>query len=479
MRGTRGGQSTDRGQSETLGVVLLLGLTVVGTTLVVALGGGALDTAQQATTVQSTEHAMTLLDARSAMVALGQSDVQTVDLGQTGDGAFTVHQDSGWLRIRHVNYTANKNETVFNRSLGSLVYTSGDTEIAYQGGGVWRIDGNGSARMVSPPEFHYRDATLTLPIIRVHGSTSGGGDTRAVITRTERARRVFPNASAHYPTGRSYENPVGTGTLQVTVHSRYYRGWAQYFRARTEGNVSVDRANQTATAELVAVGIMGAFQMPQDGNAIELRGLGNDHSIDNFTVTINPDQQDNANFANLDWSLDAQSGSQSFNVTLLNRNGKICSGGNADVILTYEGSSGTQKWVETSAFTENATQFSYSCAGGKPTLSMNLTSTEQLNYTQGPSNLQFTQHPVDKAVTYDPGVGDTEAVGYLVNHYLSLMGPNVNLVVDDSGNGNGNGHNAAGSVDESLSYGNLVYGGDGRSVTFLHVTENDVVVRLR
>ena len=62
-------------------------------------------------------------------------------------------------------------------ALGSVVSESGDSEIAYQSGGVWRRSGDDS-RMVSPPEFHYRGRTLTLPVIAVNGD--GAGETLTV-----------------------------------------------------------------------------------------------------------------------------------------------------------------------------------------------------------------------------------------------------------------------------------------------------------
>ena len=235
----------DRGVSETLGVVLLVGLTVVGTTLTVALGGAAIQDAQDTTEVESAQHAMTLFDARSALVALGDAGVQTVDLGRARGGAFDVREDEGWLRITHHNYSGASDQEVYNGSLGKLVYENGNTELAYQGGGVWRVDGNGSAQMVSPPEFHYRGATLTLPVIRVEGETAGSGASRAVVQQSETRSRVFPNESRSYPGGGSYRNPVESGSLTVTVHSAYYEGWASYFRARTDGNVTVDHENRT------------------------------------------------------------------------------------------------------------------------------------------------------------------------------------------------------------------------------------------
>ncbi|MFB6212124.1 MAG: archaellin/type IV pilin N-terminal domain-containing protein, partial [Halobacteriales archaeon] len=185
-----------RAQSGTIGVVLLLAITVISTGAIVTFGSEALIDTRQASQLQRTEHAMTLFDSRAAMVALGDSDVQTVSLGQESGGAYHIREDTGWIRVQHLNYTESasdpKNETIYNRSLGSIEYVNEDTVIAYQGGGVWRKTDNGS-RMVSVPEFHYRAATLTLPVVRVTGSGSTAGRTQAVVTSTRQAHHVFPN----------------------------------------------------------------------------------------------------------------------------------------------------------------------------------------------------------------------------------------------------------------------------------------------
>ena len=75
-----------RAQSEALGTVLLLGLTVavVGTT--VAIGGAALDGTQQRADLQRVEGAMTQVDSKASLVAHGESPSQRARRG-LGPGA--------------------------------------------------------------------------------------------------------------------------------------------------------------------------------------------------------------------------------------------------------------------------------------------------------------------------------------------------------------------------------------------------------
>lgn len=235
--------STDTaGQSDVLGVVLLLGLVLVGTSAVVVLGGGAFQTTQGAAEIKQAEQAMTLLDSKASLVAHGSSDVQRVQFTR-GDGeTVRVDEDGAWLRVQVVNETTGAvQQTVLNESLGTATYERNQVSIAYEGGGVWRAAGTHSS-MVSPPEFHYRQGTLTLPLILVRGASPADEtfDLRQVGATTAR----FPNAS----TGRA--NPLRGGAVDVTVRSDYYEAWGAYFESRTSGTVTLDHASETATIRL-------------------------------------------------------------------------------------------------------------------------------------------------------------------------------------------------------------------------------------
>lgn len=228
-----------RAQSETLAVLLLVALTVVGGGTVLVFGASAIDDATTSVDIGKAEHAMTQLDSKTSLVAHGSSDTQRIDFGRAGRGTTAVDESSGRMTVRIVNGT-NGNETILDEQLGTVTYERGSTTLAYQGGGVWRRDGNGST-MVSPPEFHYQSGTLTLPLVRVRSDGLSGRAVR--ITQPTPADGRFPNATR--------SNPLTKGRVHVTVRSNYYRAWGTYFEERTSGNVSYDHANESATIELI------------------------------------------------------------------------------------------------------------------------------------------------------------------------------------------------------------------------------------
>ncbi len=226
-----------------IGIVLLLAITVVGATTVVALGGDAIDGVQSSATTGAAEQSMTQFDSKASLVAHGESDTQRVRLAGAANAQRAVEPDAGWLNITVRNATTGAvKERLGNVTLGAVVYRDDDAEVAYQGGGVWRRTPGGSS-MVSPPEFHYRGTTLTLPLVRVAGDERL--DDEVVVRRGDTSTAVYPNASA------GYANPLDKGKVVITVGSAYYDAWGRFFEQRTSGQVTVDDANETVTIELV------------------------------------------------------------------------------------------------------------------------------------------------------------------------------------------------------------------------------------
>ncbi|WP_372912722.1 hypothetical protein [Salinigranum sp.] len=489
-------------QSETVGVVLILAITIVGTTAVVALGSNAIGGTQSQSATTRAEHAMTLFDSQAATVGLGDSPVRRVSFG--GDeGSYAVVPDAGRLTVTHVNFDGGANNdaddvdnpgvswadgdddvNLYSGELGAVVYRNDETTIAYQGGGVWRTDGQGRATMVSPPEFHYRGATLTLPVILVRGSGGAGGAATAKISRNAPAVREFPAPTATYPNGDPYDNPSEKGRITITVESEYANAWGDYFEERTDGNITYPAAD-TVRLELVSTGLTGGFTMPNEGSAIEIRGLYGGHNLDEFEIALRPDDTDSADFANLEWSMYAESGSRQFEAHLAQGTGSGCSA-TADVVVFYSEDGGTtyESWVGEDAFTAQCSDLNGD-GDDEVKLVADFKSTTLLRNEKPSGQLvhfsnsgsrdttpTFDQHPgatlgAAGNESYEYADGESEQLGTLMSHYLGLMGPGIDLTVDDK---------SSDSISESASYGSINYPANDRFVTYIHVSENEIRV---
>ncbi|WP_053948204.1 DUF7289 family protein [Halolamina sediminis] len=468
---------TDRGVSSVVGVVLLLGITIIGTGAVVGIGSQAFADAERTATTSQAGHALTQFDSKAAIVALGESSSQRVDLGPSGDGEFVAENDSGWLRVVHHNATGNGTEKqIYNASLGSVSYRNGDTEIAYQGGGVWERRGNGSV-MRSPPEFNYRRATLTLPAIRVTSEGQASGRTTAVVTQSEESRRVFPNSSASYDDGTAYDNPITTGNVTVTVQSRFYEGWADFFRTRTSGNVTVDHDNRRATVELITPDTIGEFQWLQvdSEDGLTARGKAPGHTLTEFNVTLQPDTNKNGKpigntFNSQEVYFTVSSGEKTLDYTIAIDKGCQQGGGTGpiSVTVTYGNDTTTQRWEsgDTSAMSG---PFQLDCDGDVPQLEADFTSDLDLEY-QGSENVTFDHEDApDEPRTFESG--DSTTIEQLSNHYVALLGDEFTVSGELKSSGS--------QLDKTASTGVLDYETDGRKyIAYLHVTENEIEVEL-
>ncbi|MFC3479016.1 DUF7289 family protein [Halobacterium litoreum] len=439
-----------RGQSETIGLVLLLAISVIGVAVVVAAAGTALDSAEHAASVERAEQSLSVFDARAAMVALGRSDGQSVSLSGASGGSYEVRPDAGRMTlVREDENGTQIGDPIVNATLGSVVYENGDATVAYQGGGVWQSPGEGQgSTLVSPPEFNYQGATLTLPLIRVTGGeSSAAGAPRARVSQADVRNAKFPTENR--------SNPLSGGTVVVRVHSEYYRGWAQYFRQRTAGNVSVYPDEKRVDLELIARGSGGLYSL--DETPIELRGLSDGQPIRELSFTMYPNKA--SSFNDLHWALVADDGgSDRFEVEI--DGGNPCKGKQPLVSVTYDNGSAVHEWENTSAWATSGSSFTYACGGknGKePTLFFDLTGETNVTYQGGTSPLA------------------NDSVGYVVNNYLAEMGPNVELEVTSKGKNRPPGNSASTDLDASTV--DVQYNSSGaRVVTFLHVTENAVNV---
>lgn len=233
-----------RAQSEVLGVVLLLGLSITTIGMIFAFSQPSFEDASDDIEFDRMENEMSLLDAKMATSALGSSERQEVDLNIRG-GTLSANPDESWMNVTHSRPSGNV-YTLANISMGNVRYVRGDREIAYEGGGVWKkSEGSDQSVMVSTPELHYRGSTLTLPAFNVTNRTEISGNSQSVSATSEGdPDLVFPDST--------FDNPLRKGNVSIKVKSNYYRGWEDYFRGSTTAAIQgVYDSNQTVEVELL------------------------------------------------------------------------------------------------------------------------------------------------------------------------------------------------------------------------------------
>lgn len=221
-------------------------LALTSALAIAGIGSLTLEEGRRVVETESGVQVMTELDSRASLVALEGGDTQTIGFNsRDGNGHVSVNE-SGELRFVLRNTSSNASIWSETTPLGTITYTNGKSRIAYQGGGVWRHDGGNGSVMIAPPEVHYEQGTLTLPMIRVVGD-----EHRTSTLRLEESgeTRIYPLPSG----GPNRSNPVPEGNqLSLYVTSDYYQAWASYFRDRVGQDVTVFHDNRTVRVDLVA-----------------------------------------------------------------------------------------------------------------------------------------------------------------------------------------------------------------------------------
>jgi len=530
-------RDTSRAQSDTLGFVLIVALVLAGAGLTIAIGGSGIADTNSNNEFQRAENSMTLFDSRAAMVALGDSNAQRVSLGHDS-GDITIQEDAGQMWITHANYSGSgETEEIFNQTLGSVVYESDRGTIAYQGGGVWRKSDSGRAQMISPPEFHYRGATLTLPAIQVTGDGAASGSVSLTVTPRQQAELVYPNVTTATANGtgapydetptssyRNYTNPVRAGTVNVTVQSEYADGWETYFKERTTGNTTRVGPNTVTLTLATTEGSPGSFEMPSAGDSVNAGAIGGGHPITDFEVTLDVDKK------NPHFSFYTEEDSEEFEIHVtsdVNPNSASCSpNANVHVSVYYYDGDGDKKyqtWESDSLDPDDTDGMEWVCDGGDLQLRIDFVSdaitmtydrvgsdgtfqpnpnidepnsgtstgvtrgnkwayNDRINNEDGFSFQSSTVWDQHETVSYESSgttynqngtSPDTQTLDAVTNHYLSLMDSSIDLIAKD-------GPGSSDAIIEPNSRGTLRYeeGAGSRYVTFLHITENKINVEL-
>jgi FlaG/FlaF family flagellin (archaellin) len=280
----------ERGVSEAVGITLLVGIVVIGMAVILVVGGGQVADDREAVETGQAEQALVQFDDDAQRVAGGGTTTRRVDLGlRVNDGTLDVEEDAGRVTVEYFDPFDPINGTeVTNTTMGAVVYESGDTTVAYQGGGVWRSDGNGSV-MVSPPEITSPGKTLNMPVVetRKAGSVHSDVQVRRVDTTEQ-----FPNRTRD----ANLTNKVDEGIVEITIESRYYRAWGRYFEDETDAEV-IYPPNEDA----VIVMFFGSrFNLGQEAGIIatsgpgELRVEGDGSYIDSYNSSEGPYSESNS-----------------------------------------------------------------------------------------------------------------------------------------------------------------------------------------
>lgn len=494
--------STRRGQVSVLGIVTLFALMVISATIVAAVGSAAISESRDQSVDQQATREMQSLQTAIGEVAAGQSRA-SLDASRTE--SMDVAPDRGWIRVTHQDYDGSgSTEVIANESLGEVVYERGQTTLAYQAGGLWRLKDDGTSTMLAAPAMEYRDATMSVPLIGVERRSTPSTATDSMSVHRIGQRQIFPNETGptasdevgppYDGTDEPYTNPMYNGSLSVTVESRFHTAWAEYFRSQTGGSVDHDPdADRVSVTMETPSRPIGDFEMPLEGEHLEMNGLDEDHPLEEYTLRLQPD----GHYGNLHWGMYVDNPDEKFEIHFHSTSPGKCQGGafNGDLYMTvfYQNATIHEEWHTKAIDPDTNPDFQINCTTEE--LAIDVLAEEDLYFKNienipgtsssknkwnfgseitdtdqsGPTT-SFETHDVDTG-QYDRG--DKERAGFVVNHYFGLLNDTSALTVTD-------GPGTSSRVDEGASSGRIYYPiQDGpQYLHYLHVTDRDVAVSI-
>ncbi len=466
--------------------MIILALTITSTSVILLYSAPSMKNMQDMANAQRAEQAFTVFDSRTSKVALGESPSQTTSFSIM-DGSVNVNGDnssyensqmvvictqldnSQWhTDFRNNRYKWNSwagyegkpNITVFNSSMGSITYDQGERIIGYEGGGVWSKYPTGKAVMISPPEFHYNGETLTLPIMKIEGNEvfSGRSDVAVTVSSDNMPVVLYPDDAVN----TKRVNPLKSDKVLIYIKSEFYTAWAEYADSLTYASAETDDANQTAIVELEVMPEMGKGQLKQ---VFKVGALNQSNIAPMYNFTFNLEAKSSQGLNPSNYQITASSGTKTLTYTLAKKGGA----NQLELGLIYKDTAtggGTETWEGTTVFPVNgkkADQYS----------DVDLLSTSLKMKYKDTSDFSWNE---TSPVSIPPNITITK--GYetslynLTQHYMKLLTMDGSVMFNIHSPGNSD------PEDYSESTLTLLYDGMPGSITYLHVSRNDLAVTL-
>lgn len=229
----------ERAASEVLGYVLIFALVTATVGVVFTVGISGLESAQQAEQVNNVERAFDVLAHNFEEMYIRGSPSRSTEVRLIGGSmklAPTVNYNVSTDTGQRTNITPTP-----------IAYESdGGTRIVYEGGAIFRSDGNSSV-MIREPAHVITDNRSILAVVRT--IRSPGSETRVEGERIVLVVGSFPGASVRI------DEPQDNTDVTVNMTTPRADAWERYFEDQDIGSVSRsgDELTYTFTTDEITV----------------------------------------------------------------------------------------------------------------------------------------------------------------------------------------------------------------------------------
>lgn len=224
----------DRGVSEVVGYILLVGLVLTATAIAVAMGAEAIGGLESENDATSARAILEDVDAELETVSRSSSaPTRTFDFSGTAGGHLQV-QSGGWLNVSLMSATDRRCST--ETRLGTIRFEEDSRIVAYEAGGTWERSPGGGSAMLTQPDIAFRDGTLDVDLVNISGVINQG-DTEARFNQTATRERNL-----------DHQNDLGAcdsiDHVNITIKSSFHQAWGEYLQEQTGGDLNATESDE-------------------------------------------------------------------------------------------------------------------------------------------------------------------------------------------------------------------------------------------
>lgn len=457
----------EAGVSEVTGWLLAFGIITLAASVIFITSSPYISSTLMESRIKISEIQMTLLDYATSKSALGDTPSQVLSFNLNG-GSLNMESGGNNLTIWAV-FNGSEEKVIYSSSIGRVTVKLGDVLIGYEGGGVWEKRGGGVV-MLSPPEFHYKVDTLTLPIVKITttASASGNGVIEMGIKKGN-LKIIYPNASVD----SRFINPLKCDYLKIQINSEFWQGWKGYFEERSDAEVTaVDEKNNTIIAVMAvkSAPVSKVYEMP-----IRISRLN--------TTDEEPIKEFEINFVGLRSNFDLIWRTNT-DPELLILMKKTQGGGNNhfEVAVVYGNDTWYESWQTTDGFDWDTDSDTY-------TLDL-LSADANMSYQKpqgftAPTGFTFSSQPIDPTVTWGSDVNVTDSGDFntsaapiktmreVIEHYFRVLAiqTSPDIVIDEDPK-----TPASQGFNQQLTTYRLFVDQQPPIITYLHVIEHTIEI---
>ena len=225
-------KSNNYGVSETVGVILLLGMTVFMIGLLASQGSYMIQSLEDQSQEKSLENHFTLMAGQQSTVGYSDGGRQYFSLQNAENTMNTVK-----TRITVREYNNNSSgPIIYNETITGLSYNTSESQYLIISGGVFRHSRNtNDTEIITHPSFDFTESTVTLPIIDIHTSEES-------IQNNKKYTFKYNNSST------TSSNYVESNQVSVNVSGSGYKGWGKSIKLLSDTEVNYNDEENTSQA---------------------------------------------------------------------------------------------------------------------------------------------------------------------------------------------------------------------------------------